>query len=178
MTWKAYLSGNELHIVHQVSSTNTGLISSFGCNNGLILAGARVYYAMAKDGLFFKSVAWVHPRTRVPVVAILLQGFFAIVIAVSGTFAQIVNYIMSVEMAFWSLTALSLFIIRRRDAANPDTSMVSTPGHPLTTLLFIGVNLAVLAGLFTKSLWNSAMGIGIALAGLPIYFLWRPPNRA
>src|SRR5207245_1453584 len=153
-------------------------ISALGFLSQATLTSPRVYFAMDEDRLFFKSVAWVHPRTRVPVVAILLQGLFAIVIAVSGTFAQIVNYIMSVEMAFWSLTALSLFVIRRRDAANPDTGKVSIPGHPLTTLLFIGVNLAVLAGLFTKSFWNSAMGIGIDLAGLPIYFLWRPPKRA
>src|SRR5207245_9505657 len=108
-------------------------ISALGFLSQATLTSPRVYFAMAADGLFFKSVAWVHPRTRVPVVAILLQGFFAIVIAVSGTFAQIVNYIMSVEMTSCSLTALRLFVIRRRDATNPDTSMVSIPAIPLTS---------------------------------------------
>src|SRR5207253_2937799 len=151
-------------------------ISALGFLSQATLTSPRVYFAMAADGLFFKSVAWVHSRTRVPAVAILLQGLFAIVIAVSGTFHQIVNYIMSVEMTFWSLTTLSLFVIRRRDAANAATKSVSMPGHHWTTLLFVGVNVAVLVGLFTKSFWNSAMGIGIALAGIPVYFLWRYLN--
>ncbi|HEV3447329.1 MAG TPA: amino acid permease [Gemmataceae bacterium] len=151
-------------------------ISALGFLSQATLTSPRVYFAMAGDGLFFKSVAWVHPRTRVPVVAILLQGLFAIVIAVSGTFQQIVNYIMSVEMVFWSLTALSLFRIRRRDAELGNLADASMPGHPLTTLLFVGVNLAVLAGLFYSSFdsfKNSAMGLAIALLGLPVYWLWR-----
>jgi len=100
------------------------------------------------------------------------------VIAVSGTFPQIVNYIMSVEMVFWSLTALSLFRIRRSDAKLGNMADASMPGHPLTTLLFVGVNLAVLAGLFYSSFLNSAIGLAIALLGLPVYWLWRPQMPA
>src|SRR5262249_49886053 len=90
-------------------------ISALGFLSQATLTSPRVYYAMAKDGLFFQSLAWVHPRTRVPVIAIILQGAVAMVIAMSGTFLDIVNYIMPVEMAFWSLTALGLFVVRRRD---------------------------------------------------------------
>jgi APA family basic amino acid/polyamine antiporter len=151
-------------------------ISAFGFLSQAMLTSPRVYYAMARDRLFFPQVAWVHPRTRVPVVAILLQGAFAIVIAVSGTFAQIVNFVMSVEMLFFVLTALSLFVIRRRDART-STAVVAMPGHPVTTLLFASVNLVVLAALFYKSPRDSAVGWGIALAGLPVYLFWRWRNR-
>jgi APA family basic amino acid/polyamine antiporter len=148
-------------------------ISALGFLSQAMLTSPRVYYAMARDRLFFQSIAWVHPRTRVPIVAILLQGLFAIVIALSGTFGQILNYVMSVELVFFCLTALGLFVIRRRDAAKADFVDSSMPGHPATTLLFVGVNLSVLLALFWKSPLNSGIGIGIALAGVPVYFFWR-----
>jgi len=148
-------------------------ISALGFLSQATLTSPRVYYAMAKDGLFFRSVAWISPRTRVPVVAILLQGLFATVIAVSGTFRQIVYYIMPVEMIFWSLTALSLFIIRRRDSAEPNSAGLSILGHPVTTLLFVAVNLAVLAVQFYQVPLNTVIAIGLALAGVPVYFCWR-----
>jgi APA family basic amino acid/polyamine antiporter len=148
-------------------------ISALGFLSQGMLTSPRVYYAMAADGLFFRSVARVHPRTHAPVVAVLLQGAFATVIALSGTFAQIVNYVMSVDLTFWSLTGLTLFIIRRRDARAVDPPRVSIPGHPLTTLLFVLVNLAVLASLFYNDPRNSGIGLAIAAAAVPAYFLWR-----
>jgi APA family basic amino acid/polyamine antiporter len=153
-------------------------VSALGFLSQGTLTSPRVYYAMAKDGLFFPSVAWIHPRTRVPVVAILLQGAFAMVIAVSGTFEQILNYVMSVEMVFLSLTALGLFVIRRRDAGETGTAALSMPGHPVTTLVFAGVNIALVLNLFLNFPKNSAIGIGVALAGIPVYFIWSSINRA
>jgi basic amino acid/polyamine antiporter, APA family len=148
-------------------------ISAIGFLSQATLTSPRVYYAMARDGLFFRSVAWVHPRTRVPVVAIVLQGVFAIVIAVSGTFEQILTYVMSVEMVFWCLTAFGLLVIRRRDAAVPGSGNLSMPGYPATAVLFVGVNLAVLIAMLYKSPLNCAIGMAIALAGVPVYFCWR-----
>jgi APA family basic amino acid/polyamine antiporter len=148
-------------------------LSALGFLSQATLTSPRVYYAMARDGLFFRAVAWVHPRSRAPVVAILLQGAFAIVIAVSGTFHEILNYVMSVEMVFFALTALGLFAIRSRDAKAIDAGRSSMPGHPVTTLLFATANVALVIALFYKYPRNSAMGIGIALAGVPVYFLWR-----
>lgn len=148
-------------------------ISALGFLSQATLTSPRVYFAMAEDGLFFRAVSWIHPRTRVPVVAIALQGLFAIVIAVTGTFHEIVNYVMSVEMIFWTLTSLGLFVIRRRDAGLPDSRSLSMPGHPLTTLLFAAVNVAVLLNLFYTKPLNSAIGVGIALVGVPVYFAWR-----
>jgi APA family basic amino acid/polyamine antiporter len=144
-------------------------ISALGFLSQAVLTSPRVYYAMARDGLFFQGIAWVHPRTRAPVLAIVLQGAFAMVIAVSGTFEQILNYVMSVEMVFLALTALSLFVLRRRDATAADT----VPGHPVTTVLFAVVNVTLVLDLFYKYPRNSAMGIGIALASVPVYFAWR-----
>jgi APA family basic amino acid/polyamine antiporter len=148
-------------------------ISAAGFLSQGTLTSPRVYYAMARDGIFFQGIAWVHPRTHVPVFAIILQGAVAAIIAVSGTFHQIVNYVMSVEMLFFVLTSLSLFVIRRNDELATGSRGFRMPGHPATTLVFAGVNLIVLVHLFYRFPANSAIGIGIALAGLPVYFLWR-----
>jgi APA family basic amino acid/polyamine antiporter len=156
---------------------STGIaISALGFLSQAVLTSPRVYYAMAKDGLFFRSVAWVHPRTRVPIIAVLLQGVFAMIIAVSGTFNEILNYVMSVEMVFLSLTALSLFVLRRKDT-EPESALYAVPGHPLTTLLFAAVNITLVLVLFYRFPVNSAMGLGIAAGGLPVYFFWRYRNR-
>jgi basic amino acid/polyamine antiporter, APA family len=152
-------------------------ISAIGFLSQAVLTSPRVYYAMARDGLFFQSVAWIHPHTRVPVVAILLQGAFAIIIAVSGTFHQILNYVMSVEMVFLALTAMSLFIFRRKDAAAGITARDVVPGHPLTTLLFSVATLAVVGAVFYEYPANSAIAFGIAAAGIPVYAFWRWRNR-
>jgi APA family basic amino acid/polyamine antiporter len=160
-------------------------VSALGFLSQAVLTSPRVYFAMARDGLFFQAVARIHPRTRVPVVAILLQGAFASVIAVSGTFHQILNYVMSVELVFLALTALSLFILRRRDKADVfvarDTDVIvgrdTVPGHPVTTLLFAAATLAVVAAIVYEYPANSAIGLGIAAAGVPVYAFWRWWNR-
>ena len=148
-------------------------VSAIGFLSQAVLLSPRVYYAMARDGLFFRSVAWIHPRTRVPVNAVLLQGAFAIVIAVSGTFHQIVNYVMSVELAFMALTAMSLFIFRRRDAAAGTAPGQGVPGHPVTTLLFTAAVVAIVFAMFWRFPVNSTIGFGIAAAGIPVYAFWR-----
>lgn len=148
-------------------------ISAIGFLSQAVLTSPRVYYAMAQDGLFFQAVARIHPRTRVPIVAILLQGAFAIIIAVSGTFLQIVNYVMSVELIFLTLTALSLFIFPRKDKAAGIDNRDVMPGHPVTTVVFAASTIAVVAAIFYEYPMNSAIGIGIAAAGIPVYAFWR-----
>jgi APA family basic amino acid/polyamine antiporter len=147
-------------------------ISALGFLSSATLTSPRVYYAMAKDGIFFQTIAWVHPRTRVPVVAILLQGLFAIVITLSGDFLDILKRIMTVELIFWSLTALSLFILRRRDGRTTEPASLWTRANPAAALLFAGVNVAVVLDLFWTERINSGVGILIALAGLPVYLFW------
>jgi APA family basic amino acid/polyamine antiporter len=152
-------------------------VSALGFVSQASLTSPRVYYAMAHDGLFFRGVAWVHPRTRSPVVAVLLQGLVAIVIAMSRTFLEILNSVMSVEMTFFALTALSLFVIRRRDEAAGPVSGRAIPGHPATTLLFAAVNATLVLYLLFKQPASCAPVMGITLAGLPVYMLWRWHGR-
>jgi APA family basic amino acid/polyamine antiporter len=132
---------------------------------------------MACDGLFFRGVAWVHPRTRSPIVAVLLQGTFALVLAVTRTFQEILNSVMCIEMTFFALTALGLFVIRRRDGSASGPASRAVSGHPVTTLLFAAVNIALVLDLFYREPANSAAVAAIALAGLPAYCLWRRRSR-
>ncbi len=145
-------------------------ISAFGFLAQSMLTAPRVYFAMAQDGVFFRGVAWVHPRSRVPVVAIILQGAWAIVIALAGTYAQVVNYVIAMDCIFFGLTAVCLFVLRRRESA-PATYRV--PGHPWTTLLFIAAQWLIVLSTFAHDPKRAFIGLGIALAGLPVYFWWQ-----
>lgn len=153
-------------------------LSALGFLSQATLTSPRVYYAMAHDRVFFKEVAWVHPTTRAPVAAILLQGIFATAIALQGTFLEILNYVMSVEMSFFALTAIALFIIRRRDAGRPDAAALRMPGHPVTTLAFTVVNLILVCVMVCKDPLYSLRAVGIALAGVPVYVYWRWRQRS
>lgn len=149
-------------------------ISTLGFLSQGMLTAPRVYYAMAEDGVFFRAVANVHPRTRVPILAIALQGIVAIVIALSGTYEQILSYVVSVDFIFFGLTGLSLFVFRRRIR---EAAGFRTPGHPITTAVFTIACWVVVIGTFARSPINSAIGVGILLAGLPAYWWWKSPLR-
>ncbi len=146
-------------------------ISTLGFLSQGMLTAPRVYYAMAEDGLFFRAIGRVHPRTRVPVVAIALQGVVSVVIAVSGTYEQILSYVVSVDFIFFGLTGLSLFVFRRRLAEA--SGSFRTPGHPITTAIFTLACWLVVLGTFWQAPVNSIIGFGILLAGLPAYWFWR-----
>ena len=150
-----------------------------------MLTAPRVYFAMAEDKLFFKVVSRVGSRSRVPVVAIALQGVLAIVIAVSGTFEQILNYVVSVDFIAYGLTATCLLIFRHREqlgsAGRGGEGQTNggikigyrVPGHPFTTIFFTAVCWAVVAGTIFSYPRNTAIGLSIMLAGIPVYFFWR-----
>jgi APA family basic amino acid/polyamine antiporter len=161
-------------------------ISTLGFLSQSMLTAPRVYFAMAEDKLFFKSVAWVGPRSRVPVIAIALQGVLATVIALSGTFEQILNYVVSVDFIAYGLTATCLFVFRRREPqlfggstdgvrAAESTRGIGyrVPGHPYTTIFFTAVCWSVVAGTVFSYPRNTAIGLAIVLAGIPVYFFWR-----
>ncbi|HEY0368411.1 MAG TPA: amino acid permease [Chthoniobacterales bacterium] len=147
--------------------------SAFGFLAQSMLTAPRVYFAMAEDGVFFRSVAWVHPTTRVPVVAIALQGVWAIVIALSGTYAQVVNYVVAMDAIFFGLTGVCLFVLRKRLTSDV---LFRVPGHPITTLIFIAAMWLVVASTFVHDPIRSCIGLAIAAAGLPAYFLWQKRN--
>ncbi len=149
--------------------------SAFGFLAQSMLTAPRVYFAMADDGVFFKSVSWVHPRTHVPVIAIALQGVWAIVIALTGTYAQVVNYVIAMDCIFFGLTATCLFVFRYR---SDQLANFRVPGHPWTTLLFIAANWLVVVSTFAQDPKRSFIGLGIAIAGLPVYFLWQGRTKS
>ena len=155
-------------------------ISTLGFLSQGMLTAPRVYFAMAKDSLFFKRVAWLHPRTRVPALAIALQGILAVVIAVSGKYEQILNYVVSVDFIWFGLTAASLFIFRGRTDnekinSTGDVSIEGfrVPGHPVTTGLFVAACALTVLGTVYKYPRNSAIGLVIVVTGIPAYFFWR-----
>ncbi|HEY1731741.1 MAG TPA: amino acid permease [Terriglobales bacterium] len=148
-------------------------VSTLGFLSQSILTGPRVYFAMAQDGLFFRSVASVTRRTNVPAVAIILQSCWTAVIALSGSYEQILNYVVSTNFIFFGLSASCLFILRKRDARSAGTSGFRTPGHPYTTLIFIAVCWLVVLDTMYKYPANSLVGLAILLLGLPVYAGWR-----
>ncbi len=155
------------------------MLSTFGFMSNQILTSPRVYHAMAQDGVFFKQAAWVNPRTRVPVVAIALQGIFAIVIALSGQYDQILNYVTSIDYVFFGLSAIALFIFRARDA-RADVRIprsLRVPGHPFSTAVFMFVAFAVVLDTYIKYPQNSLIGLAILLAGIPVYYIFLANER-
>jgi APA family basic amino acid/polyamine antiporter len=150
-------------------------ISTLGHLSQSILTAPRVYFAMADDGLFFRAVAWLDPRTRVPVVAIVLQSIWAIVIALSGRYEQILNYVISMDFLFFGLTATTIFVFRRRAARGimEQGEGSRVPGHPVTTVAFVAICWWVVANTIYRYPGNSLIGYGLLLAGVPVYWLWR-----
>jgi len=152
-------------------------ISTLGFLSQGMLTAPRVYYAMARDGLFFKGVGKVSLHSGAPVVAIILQGIAATIIACSGTYGQILNFEVTVDFIFFGMTAASLFILRRRQVGS-DTAIYRAPGHPLTTILFVLSCAGIVVSAIVASPTNSAIALCIMLAGLPVYYYWRRFRQA
>jgi APA family basic amino acid/polyamine antiporter len=147
-------------------------ISTLGFLSQGMLTAPRVYFAMAEDGLFFKSVAYVSSRTQVPVVAIALQGVLAIVIALSGRYEQILNYVISCDFIFFGLTAAALFVFRSRRLPDEKAAYL-VPGHPWTTALFIAASALIVAGTVYSHPAESLIGWLLMASGIPVYLFWR-----
>ncbi len=150
-------------------------VSTLGFLSQSMLTAPRVYYAMASDRVFFRAVARVHPATRVPYVAIALQGVVAIVIALSGKYEQILSYVVATDFVFFGLTGAALFVFRRR---GEPADAFRTPGHPVTTAVFTLACWAVVIATVVKSPVQSAIGFAILLAGIAAYALWAVRWRA
>jgi APA family basic amino acid/polyamine antiporter len=157
-------------------------ISTLGFLSQSILTAPRVYFAMAKDGVFFRAVASVSERTHVPVVAILLQSAWTAVIAISGRYEQILNYVVSMDFLFFGLTAASVFVFRKREAGKmigtgKGQAQFRVPGHPLTTAIFVLISWMVVANTIFRYPANSVIGVVILLLGVPAYFFWTRRQR-
>jgi APA family basic amino acid/polyamine antiporter len=155
-------------------------LSTLGFLSNQILTSPRVYFQMASDGTFFKQLAWINPRTHVPVVAIGLQGLVGIVIALSGRYDQILNYVTCVDYVFFGLSAIALIVFRNRDAMNPAAPrpIFRMPGHPVTTLLFLAIAWSIVGDVLIKSPVDTSIGLGILISGLPVYALFARRSRS
>src|SRR5438552_6759031 len=147
-------------------------ISTLGFLSQSILTAPRVYYAMARDGVFFKIVGYLDPRTRVPTVAIVLQGVCAAVIAFTGKYDQILNYVVAIDVLFFGLTGASLLIFRARLSKESDDDL-RVPRPPVTTSVFVLACWAISISTVVQFPRNAGIGVGILTLGALIYPLWR-----
>jgi APA family basic amino acid/polyamine antiporter len=144
------------------------MISTFGCNNGLILAGSRLFYAMSSDGLFFKQAKKLN-QFNVPSVAMWIQGIWASVLCLSGKYGDLLVYSTFASLLFYILTIFGIFILRKKE---PDTERpYKAFGYPFIPALYILVTLAICIDLLVYDLRNAGMGLLIVLLGIPIYFI-------
>ena len=147
-------------------------VSTLGFLSQGILTAPRVYYAMARHGLFFESVGRLSPKTAVPVVAIVLQGFAATAIALLGKYEQILNYEVSVDFILFALVATSLFVFRARERRAVGDGILRMPGHPYSTAVFVVACVAIVASTVWSAPGNSVIGLLILLTGVPVYWYW------
>jgi APA family basic amino acid/polyamine antiporter len=148
------------------------LISTFGCNNGLILSGARVYYAMARDRLFFKSAGVLNKR-HVPAVALYSQAIWTSLLCLTGTYGQLLNYVIFAALIFYAFTTIGLFVLRskRPDAERPYKAV----GYPVLPALYIvlAFTVAVVLLISESTRAQALAGLVLVALGIPVYFLWR-----
>ncbi len=147
------------------------MLSSFGCNNGLILAGARVYYAMAKDRLFFRSVGKLHPTYKTPAVSLMVQMVWTCILCLSGTYGQLLDYIVFAVLVFYILTIAGLFVLRRThpNAERPYRAV----GYPVLPAIYIVMAVFIDVVLLRYKPQYTWPGLFIVLIGIPVYYLWK-----
>jgi APA family basic amino acid/polyamine antiporter len=150
------------------------MVSTFGCVNGLILMGARLYYAMARDRLFFQAVGRLN-RRGVPAVALVLQGVWSAMLTFSGTYNQLLDFVMFAALMFYVLTVAGLFILRRKrpDAERPYRAI----GYPLVPALYMTLCALIMLDLLIVKPTYTFAGLAIVVTGIPVYLLWRPANE-
>ncbi len=146
------------------------IVSSLGAMSGIILAGPRVYYAMAEDGLLFKWMGAVHPTFRTPYLAIVAQAIWSSVLVLTGTYGTLVSRVIYTEWIFFGALALGTMALRRRRGYAP---AFRAAGFPVTPILFALMCLAIVINQIVSDLRNSLWGLGLVVAGLPVYFVWR-----
>jgi basic amino acid/polyamine antiporter, APA family len=152
------------------------LVSTFGCSNGMMLAGARVYYAMAKDGLFFKKVAEISPRSHTPVFSLVIQAAWTSLLALSGTYSELLDYVIFAALLFYVLTVIGLFVLRKKrpDMPRPYKAI----GYPLLPALYVILAALVMVDLLFVKPTFTWPGLIIVLTGVPVFFFWHRPKRA
>ncbi len=151
------------------------LVSTFGCSNGMMLAGARVYYAMAKDGLFFKKVAEISRRSHTPVFSLVIQAVWTSILALSGTYNELLDYVIFAALLFYVLTVIGLFVLRKKrpDMPRPYKAI----GYPFLPALYVVLAALVMVDLLFVKPTFTWPGLIIVLTGVPVFFVWHRPRR-
>lgn len=145
------------------------MFSTFGALSGIVLAGPRVYYAMAQDGLLFRWLGAIHPRYRTPHRAIAIQAVWASVLILTGTYRELFTRVVYTEWLFFGLMAVGLFRLRRR----PDVAReYSVWGYPVLPLVFVVASFSIVLNQLVSGTLESMVGLSLVLVGLPVYFLW------
>ncbi len=146
------------------------MISTFGCDNGLILSGARVYFAMARDGLFFRAAGFLNTR-GVPAAALVLQGLWAAVLTLSGTYSELLDYVIFAALLFYALTVGAIFILRRTRPREPRP--YTAIGYPLIPAAYIGLAVLIMVDLLIVKPRYTWPGLLIVASGVPVFYAWR-----
>jgi APA family basic amino acid/polyamine antiporter len=151
------------------------MISTFGCVNGMILMGARLYYAMARDGLFFKSVGELSHR-GVPTAGLVLQGLWSVLLVFSGTYNELLDYVIFAALLFYVLTVVGLFVLRRSqpNAERPYKAL----GYPWVPAVYVILCAVIMVDLLIVKPVFTWPGLVIVLSGIPVYWFWRRGTRA
>jgi basic amino acid/polyamine antiporter, APA family len=146
------------------------LVSTFGCANGMSLAGARVYYAMSQDGLFFKSVGKLHPRYKTPAAGLLVQGIWTAFLCLSGSYSQLLDYIIFAVLVFYVLTIAGLFVLRVKQPDSPRP--YKALGYPVLPALYIVMATWICIVLLRYKPQYTWPGLVLVLLGIPVYLFW------
>ena len=147
------------------------LISSFGCISATILYAARIYFPMSEDGVFFPSLAKIHPRYRTPYTSILAQGLWAILLTFSGTYEELYTFVMFVVILFHAATGVAIFVLRRTRPEAPRP--YRTWGYPFIPILFIASSVWLVANTILEKPKESLIGVAIVALGIPAYVFWK-----
>jgi len=146
------------------------IISTLGCNNGLVLAPARIYYAMSRENLFFKRLALVHPKFGTPVQSLVLQGIWASLLVLTGTFEQLITYVVFASWIFYAMAAAAVIILRRN---KPELNRpYKAWGYPYTPIVFIIFSTYLVVNTLIENPRDSFIGLGLVLIGLPAFYYW------
>jgi APA family basic amino acid/polyamine antiporter len=147
------------------------LVSVFGCISATVISGPRVFYAMARDGLFFRRLAEIHPRFRTPAHAIVFQGVWSAALCLSGTYTRLYTFVVFAAVLFYALAGASVIVLRRK---HPEWERpYRTWGYPWTPLLYVGVCVVVLGATLVSQPKESGIGLAVLALGLPAYAFWR-----
>ena len=151
------------------------IMATLGSNNGFILTGARIYYAMASENLFFKPLARVHPKYLTPIPSLIGQGLWACVLVLTGTFDQLFTCVIFASWIFYAMSAGAVMVLRRKspDALRP----YRTWGYPFTTAVFILFSICLVVNTLIQDPRDALFGLAIILLGLPAYFYWSRKNK-